>query len=168
MSLWGIIGSCHQFNPHMKQFLVYCLKSCPIICSVEPQRITNWLKFIWKSEISIPHIVTWIFFVPQVRRYSGGDVTPTFNMEFFDWTDYEYMRPADKKQFSEKQGRPILTNTDTLFLLLCLWVLKLEVAIFQTFFEMVTWDNICMLCNAKFFTRLMCIALHLGPHEWTI
>ncbi|KAK9954309.1 hypothetical protein ABG768_016389 [Culter alburnus] len=40
----------------------------------------------------------------QVRSYSGGDVTPTFNMAFFDWTDYEYMRPADKKQFSKKQG----------------------------------------------------------------
>ncbi|XP_067303374.1 draxin-A isoform X2 [Pseudorasbora parva] len=40
---------------------------------------------------------------PQVRSVSGGDVTPTFNMAFFDWTDYEYMRPADKKRFS-KQG----------------------------------------------------------------
>ncbi|CAM4679817.1 unnamed protein product [Leuciscus chuanchicus] len=40
---------------------------------------------------------------PQVRS-SGGDVTPTFNITFFDWADYEYMRPADKKQFSKKQG----------------------------------------------------------------
>lgn len=41
---------------------------------------------------------------PQVRRYLGGDVAPTFNMALFDWTDYEDMRPADKKQYSKKQG----------------------------------------------------------------
>ncbi|XP_039508588.1 draxin [Pimephales promelas] len=40
---------------------------------------------------------------PQVRSFSG-DVMPTFNITFFDWTDYEYMRPSDKKQFSKKQG----------------------------------------------------------------
>ncbi|XP_026096672.1 draxin [Carassius auratus] len=41
---------------------------------------------------------------PQVGIYSGGDVTPTFNMAFFDWTDYEDMRPAHKKLFSKKRG----------------------------------------------------------------
>uniref|UniRef100_A0A673KAC9 Draxin-like n=1 Tax=Sinocyclocheilus rhinocerous TaxID=307959 RepID=A0A673KAC9_9TELE len=43
----------------------------------------------------------------QVGSYSGGDVMPTFNMAFFDWTDYEDMRPAHKKQFSKKRGRSI-------------------------------------------------------------
>jgi len=47
-------------------------------------------------------------FVPQVRSFSG-DVMPTFNMTFFDWTDYEYMRPSDKKQFSKKQGMQYFT-----------------------------------------------------------
>ncbi|KAI2649772.1 Draxin [Labeo rohita] len=41
---------------------------------------------------------------PQVGSYSGGDATPTFNMALFDWTDYEDMRPAHKKQSSKKQG----------------------------------------------------------------
>uniref|UniRef100_A0A9R1SPM1 Dorsal inhibitory axon guidance protein b n=2 Tax=Cyprinus carpio TaxID=7962 RepID=A0A9R1SPM1_CYPCA len=41
---------------------------------------------------------------PQVRSYSGGDVMPTLDMTFFDWTDYEDMRPPHKKQFSKKRG----------------------------------------------------------------
>ncbi|XP_059383018.1 draxin-like [Carassius carassius] len=41
---------------------------------------------------------------PQVRSYLGGDVTPTFDMAFFDWTDYEDMRHPHKKQFSKKRG----------------------------------------------------------------
>ncbi|XP_051947225.1 draxin-A-like [Xyrauchen texanus] len=42
---------------------------------------------------------------PQVRSNSAGDVTPTLNMAFFDWTDYGDMRPTHKQQSFKKRAK---------------------------------------------------------------
>ncbi|XP_051518232.1 draxin-B-like [Myxocyprinus asiaticus] len=42
---------------------------------------------------------------PQVRSNSGGDVTSTLNMAFFDWTDYGDMRHTHKQQSFKKRAK---------------------------------------------------------------
>ncbi|TRY87058.1 hypothetical protein DNTS_009150, partial [Danionella cerebrum] len=41
---------------------------------------------------------------PQARGYSSGDIAPTFNIALFDWTHYEEMIPAEKKQQFKQRG----------------------------------------------------------------
>lgn len=38
------------------------------------------------------------------RGKNQGEVLPTLDMALFDWTDYEYMKPADTWPSSKKKG----------------------------------------------------------------